>query len=188
MGRSGEYRSGEALFVVDEELRITAWNAEAEKLTGVPEAAALGDRCWNVLAGAEDDGSVVCSAGCAVAREALRRGDVASRPLVIRTTSGKRRVIASTISVGTASARRLVHLLQPAPVAEPRPATAREENDLTPREREVLELLRGGLDAAAIGGALGISIATVRTHVRHILATLGVHSQLAAVARVRRDI
>jgi DNA-binding CsgD family transcriptional regulator len=57
---------------------------------------------------------------------------------------------------------------------------------LTPREREVLELLAAGLDAGAIARALGISISTVRTRIRHIVATLRVHNQLAAVARAHR--
>lgn len=184
--RIGEHRSGDALFVVDEELRIKAWNAAAEQLTGVAEEAALGRPCWSVLGGVDDDGSVVCHAHCPIARAALRRGDVSSRPLLIRTTSGRRRVVASTISVGAARARRLVHLLRPASAAEPHPSVPPQVEHLTPREREVLELLAGGLDAGAIARALGISVSTVRTHIRHILATLGVHTQLAAVSRAYR--
>jgi PAS domain S-box-containing protein len=188
MAGADDYRSGDALFVVDEELRITAWNTEAEKLTGVPAEAALGNRCWSILAGTEDDGAVVCNAGCPVAREGLRRGEVASRLLLIRTSAGTRRVVASTISVGAGEARRLVHLLRPAPLEESRTAAPPELERLTAREREVFDLLRGGLDAAAIASALGISVATVRTHIRHILGTLGVHSQLAAVASARRQL
>jgi DNA-binding NarL/FixJ family response regulator len=52
---------------------------------------------------------------------------------------------------------------------------------LTRREREVLRLLASGASTRAIASGLGISPATVRNHVHHILAKLGVHSRLEAV-------
>lgn len=53
--------------------------------------------------------------------------------------------------------------------------------ELTPREREVLELLVTGASREALAENLGISVNTVRTHIQNILGRLGVHSQLAAV-------
>ena len=53
---------------------------------------------------------------------------------------------------------------------------------LTPRERTVLRLLFAGEKVRAIADLLGISEATVRSHVRSMLRKLGVNSQLAAVA------
>ena len=53
---------------------------------------------------------------------------------------------------------------------------------LTQREREVLELMVAGLDRAAIAERLYLSINTVRTHSKNILAKLGVHSSLEAVS------
>lgn len=52
---------------------------------------------------------------------------------------------------------------------------------LTHREREILEALAGGQRDPAIGHELGISAHTVRTHVQHILAKLGVHTRHQAV-------
>lgn len=52
---------------------------------------------------------------------------------------------------------------------------------LSPREREVLQLLAEGLDTIAIARRLCISPRTQRNHVANILAKLGVHSQLQAV-------
>jgi DNA-binding NarL/FixJ family response regulator len=52
---------------------------------------------------------------------------------------------------------------------------------LTPREREVLQALAGGLDSLQIATLLAISVRTERNHVASILAKLGVHSQLQAV-------
>lgn len=53
---------------------------------------------------------------------------------------------------------------------------------LTPREREVLEEMAEGRDTVAIAERLFLSPHTVRTHVKHILAKLGVHSSLEAVS------
>jgi DNA-binding NarL/FixJ family response regulator len=52
---------------------------------------------------------------------------------------------------------------------------------ITRREREVLNALADGLDNPAIADRLCISIRTVRNHIAHILAKLGVHSQLQAL-------
>ena len=56
---------------------------------------------------------------------------------------------------------------------------------LTPREREVLELFAEGLGTDAAARQLSISRVTLRNHAQRILAKLGVHSRLAAVARGR---
>lgn len=56
-------------------------------------------------------------------------------------------------------------------------------DNLTPREGEILQLFARGLGTVAIAKRLGISQVTVRNHSQRILAKLGVHSRLAAVAR-----
>jgi two-component system, NarL family, nitrate/nitrite response regulator NarL len=57
---------------------------------------------------------------------------------------------------------------------------------LTPRELECLALLAQGLDTTGMAGQLGISPATVRTHVQALLAKLGVHSRLEAASIAMR--
>jgi two-component system nitrate/nitrite response regulator NarL len=52
---------------------------------------------------------------------------------------------------------------------------------LTPRERELLQLLAEGLDDTAMAERLGISHKTVRNHMVHLLDKLGVHSRLQAL-------
>jgi DNA-binding NarL/FixJ family response regulator len=54
---------------------------------------------------------------------------------------------------------------------------------LTPREREILQLMAQGLDNRAVADQLVISFTTVRGHVQNILGKLGAHSKLEAVAR-----
>ena len=57
--------------------------------------------------------------------------------------------------------------------------------ELTPREREVLGLIAGGLGNAAIAGRLGLATATVANHVSSIFAKLQVASRAEAIVRAR---
>jgi len=57
---------------------------------------------------------------------------------------------------------------------------------LTPREREILELIDGGLMNKEIAKALSIELTTVKNHVHHILEKLGVSRRAAAAAKVRK--
>jgi DNA-binding CsgD family transcriptional regulator len=58
-----------------------------------------------------------------------------------------------------------------------RQATRANPHGLTPREAEVLELLREGLSNAAIAGRLYVSERTVHHHVSAVLAKLGLSSR-----------
>jgi PAS domain S-box-containing protein len=59
------------------------------------------------------------------------------------------------------------------------------EDELTDREREVLQLLCSGRNDQAIAEALGVSRNTVRNHVARIYAKIGVHSRSEAVIWAR---
>lgn len=67
-------------------------------------------------------------------------------------------------------------------------APAGETEGLTPREREVLELLSQGYLYKEIADMLQISYRTVSTHIEHIYGKLHVRSRAQAVARGRRQI
>ncbi|MDX6409712.1 MAG: hypothetical protein QOE13_2783 [Gaiellaceae bacterium] len=58
--------------------------------------------------------------------------------------------------------------------------------DLTPRQYEVLRLLSEGCSTEEISEQLGVSVQTVRNHVREVLRRLRVHSRIAALAAARR--
>jgi DNA-binding CsgD family transcriptional regulator len=58
---------------------------------------------------------------------------------------------------------------------------------LTPREREVLELMAAGLDNRAVAAKLRIQYTTVRGHVRSVIEKVGARSRLEAVARAYRN-
>jgi DNA-binding NarL/FixJ family response regulator len=57
---------------------------------------------------------------------------------------------------------------------------------LTRREREVLDLLADGRSTAETAEALALSAATVKSHVSHALAKLGVRNRLEAVLLMQR--
>lgn len=56
-------------------------------------------------------------------------------------------------------------------------------DSLTPRERQILGLMAEGLDNREISRQLGVSYATVRSHVRHLLVKLDARSKLEAVVK-----
>jgi NarL family two-component system response regulator LiaR len=56
---------------------------------------------------------------------------------------------------------------------------------LTPREWEVLDLMVRGASTDEISSDLVVSPETVRSHIKHILQKLGVHTRAQAIARAR---
>jgi len=65
-------------------------------------------------------------------------------------------------------------------------ATAEQEvESLTDREREVLELVMHGMGNKAIADRLGVTVAAVKWHLKHIYQKLHVHSRTEAVLKVR---
>jgi DNA-binding NarL/FixJ family response regulator len=79
--------------------------------------------------------------------------------------------------------RRLIEdfARRPAASGTPSATTARELDRLTPREREVLELIGRGLNNAEIGAALYVGEATVKTHVGRVLMKLALRDRVQAV-------
>jgi DNA-binding CsgD family transcriptional regulator len=71
-----------------------------------------------------------------------------------------------------------------APDADSRPWETPEK--LTPKESAVLGLMAKGCSYVEVADCLGVSVDTVRTHVRGLYAKLGVHSKNEAVFEARR--
>lgn len=118
--------------------------------------------------------------------DALRAGavgfllkDVTSDGLVdaVRRTAAGESVVAPAVL-----ARMMDHFATrpPLPLSEP-PGFA----DLSTREREVLAMIGAGRSNAEIAEALVISMATVKTHVRHLFAKLDLRDRAQAVVAAR---
>ncbi len=87
-----------------------------------------------------------------------------------------------------AVAARLVEAIAapPPPRPHPSPPSANLAAQLTPREREVLGLIGGGRSNKRIALELGVSEKTVKTHVGHVLAKLGVSDRTQAALYAAR--
>lgn len=78
-------------------------------------------------------------------------------------------------------ARMMANFATRPPVAAPPPGF----EELSEREREVLALIGAGRSNAEIAAELVISMATVKTHVRHIFAKLDLRDRAQAVVAAR---
>jgi len=87
-----------------------------------------------------------------------------------------RDVMAGGSPMSASIARKIVRSFQ-------KPAPQVSKHDLSPREKQVLELLARGEGYKQIAGELGISIDTVRTYIRRIYEKLFVHTRTQAVAK-----
>jgi DNA-binding NarL/FixJ family response regulator len=114
--------------------------------------------------------------------EALRAGasgyllkDISRHELLVTI----RRVLrGESVLSGDMATRALQHLTTP----QARHVGAPPER-LTPRERDVLELVVEGLTNRAIAARLSLSVGTVKIHVEHIIAKLGVADRTQAAVR-----
>lgn len=114
--------------------------------------------------------------------EALKAG---ASGFFVKTDSPERlvegvRVVASGDALfGPETTRRLVDRITSGP--PPNALAPPELAELTAREREVLELVAGGLANAEIAKRLYVSEGTVKTHVARILSKLGLRDRVQAV-------
>jgi DNA-binding NarL/FixJ family response regulator len=142
--------------------------ATAEISRVAPEVAVL------VLTMFDDDESVF-AAMRAGARGYLVKG--ASQQEIIRAINA---VAAGEAIFGPGVARRVLGFF-----AAPPKAAAPAFPELSPREREVLDLIAGGLTNSAIASRLGLSVKTVGNHTSTIFAKLQVAGRAEAIIRAR---
>jgi DNA-binding NarL/FixJ family response regulator len=108
--------------------------------------------------------------------------------MTIATKSGRRNVYVSTLIVRDRADPLVIHLLRDDARDRSTPSAAREPAaHLTARQLQVVRLLAEGVTARRIAARLGLAETTVRNHIRAVLSELGVHSQLEAVAKARRQ-
>jgi DNA-binding CsgD family transcriptional regulator len=197
-------RTTDAMVAIDAQLRIIAWNDAATKLLGYSSEEALGKPCHEILQWRNRCGDTICDGSCPSASSGGPDEIIETCEVLGRSATNRTLWLSASTIVLPAELRhqcRLVHLIRE--VALPpelerviverlqgwSPDTDRADSRLdvlTPREREVLELLANGLDGPGIAERLFLSPATVRNHIQHILAKLEVHSRVEAVALALR--
>ncbi len=198
-------RTTDAMVAIDADYQIIGWNPAATALLGYAPDEAVGQPCHEILCWRDRTGDQVCSGFCPAVLPADPDQVIETAEVLGRSAAGKTLWLSASTIVPPIELRdrcRLVHLIRE--VALPpelerviaervegwTPPAAEGEGPLdvlTPREREVLELLTEGLDGAAIAERLYVSPATVRNHIQHILAKLNVHSRVEAVALALRS-
>lgn len=190
-------------FAIDAKGRIVLWNRAAENMLGYTGREAVGRPCCELLMGHDDNGNRVCCRGCHVMDVVKGCDPLHSFDMRIRTKAGSTMwVNVSTLMVSSGDIGDMtVHLLRdvtpsrkvlalirerlstPVPLV---PAARNGNGALTRRELEILQVISTGLNTKAAAGKLRVSPATVRNHVQSILAKLGAHSRLEAVAYATR--
>jgi len=203
-------QSADGAFVIGEDQRIVFWNQAAQELLGYTAEEVVGQPCYEIIIGCDDQSHEICRQNCRVSARSLTGKSVGNYDAAVHTKSGDRRWInVSTLVIPAFdgnSAPLLVHLIRDAtpqkkhqqfiqqimeaaqqlnetlPSLPPIPPLDNPPEELTRREREVLSLLARGLSTGDIAETLSISTSTVRNHVQNILNKLQVHSRLEAVA------
>jgi DNA-binding CsgD family transcriptional regulator len=177
-------RARDGIAILDASLRVAVWNRAASLMTGASAADTVGYGCdiaGNLLT-VDLSRRPSEPANGAAARVGV---DVQLYDLRIKTRGGgftAPHVVATLVPVHGDNVHAFVHL-SPA-VVTPSPIVSAADGlpvALTEREYEILALLASGKTAKPIASELSVSLPTVRTHIRHILRKLGVHSCLEAV-------
>jgi DNA-binding NarL/FixJ family response regulator len=78
------------------------------------------------------------------------------------------------------------NVLDPGPPLVPARGT-KQLCELSPREREIVARIAGGQSTRQMSRAMNITVDTVRTYVKNVLAKLGAHSRLQLAALASRD-
>jgi NarL family two-component system response regulator LiaR len=134
-----------------------------------------------VLTSFLDDSRLMPALQAGAAGYLLKDVEPAELARAVRTAGSDQAMIDPTV------AARLLRTL-----SEPGPAIQRTNDPgatLTPREHEVLQLIAGGRSNKRIALELGIAEKTVKTHVGHLMAKLGVADRTqAALLAVRRGL
>jgi len=148
---------------------VVEQNETAETLMG----EGVGRTCWDLVGGLEDASGLPCQFGCV--GELLAAFPAKTHLSRVRINGTAYRLLC------VPTEDLAVCVLDREGCALPQPWEA-----LTKRERQVLRLVADGHTSPEVAAQLGISEATVRSHVEHMRNKLGVATRAGLVARAFR--
>ena len=203
------FRTVDGVFAVDAQQRVVLWNPGCAQLFGIPSTEALGRPCGKILRANNPCDRKFCAESCFISR--LPDGGQAPKPFPLRARDRAGKDLSFWVNIALVPSQRTgtwtyVHLLHRcqapdaleiladgAGKAPPRRRTADKNplpssipSTITARELEILKLLSEGLVTRVIAKLLSIRLVTVRNHIQHIQAKLGVHSRAETVAYAYR--
>ena len=155
-----------AVLLVHEDGSVASQNRAALRLLGPRK----GQYCWDVMSGLEGAEGLPCKRGCT--RKLLASGMDKAAHAPFRYADQQHQLSCIPIDGNVVCA--LTRNAKDSP---------RAWQALTPRELSVLELLAEGETTASAATHLGLSAATVRTHVEKMRTKLGVNTRAAVVAK-----
>ena len=77
--------AADGVFIVDSDLHIQLWNNAAEEILGFGKDDVLGQLCYQILQGMNEEGEPICSKHCQVAKLSKRLERVSSYDTRVRT-------------------------------------------------------------------------------------------------------
>jgi DNA-binding SARP family transcriptional activator len=154
-------RARGAVFAVDEELRIVAWNNAAEEGLGLPAASVVGRTCYQTMRAFDADSGRPCHEQCPLVHQSASNGWVHSRVLKARWRGGKpvnldcmlvhcvlptteRRTMSFVTPLGVAGARRQLRALSTMEALFP---TLAKSTDLAQSLSDIVRAVRQATDA-----------------------------------------
>lgn len=200
------FKTGDGVFAVDHEQRIISWNQGAEAILGYAPAEVMGRPCFEVIRGVDESGKANCYYDCPMISCARRGKLPLGQHSLVKGKDGFSRWLSITHAVISPLHNHLatvVHVFRDStPEIEAKRLVARIADqlssyglpqspagrvpglgpELTARENQVLELLAQGEGTSSVAKTLTVSNTTARNHIQNILAKLGVHTRLEAVA------
>lgn len=201
-------RSKSAAIATDAENRVLSCSRAALKLLDCQDQRALaGKNLFEVVQARDSHGNQLGEQPVSFLEMAARAEPIGSFELSVQKLSGQRLEVTASVTVVLGAEPAIIYFLVPRLrrrradeaidrllelEAVPDRETAgrrgsRRDRGLTRRQIEVLSYLAESRSHAQIAEELGISVHTVRGHVREILRKLEVHSQVAAVALALRE-
>ena len=199
---------GGAVWIRAPDGRLVYMNGRAERVLGGRAGDLLGRPCHDVVAAKTTESEPFCAPVCPVLRLARERTEIPPVDLCVAgATAAPRWIRLIAFAFGGSpeqdphvvecglcleSERAILEFMHRIAARSRRPPSAamvgpfrshcHQIHELSPRERQILDLLTADEPHARIAARLKVRQVTVRNHIQHLLAKLGAHSTLEAVA------